>query len=407
MQSKPLKVSEVTQYIKRIFSADWILSDIRVEGEISNFKHHYSGHMYFSLKDDKSKIKCVMFRNYNDDMDLELKDGDKIIVSGYISVYEKEGNYQLYVKEIERSGIGELYEAFEKLKGKLEKEGLFDISHKKKLPPFPRKIGVVTSSTGAAIKDIITVTKRRFPIADILIYPVLVQGVNAPKSICEGLRYLNTRDDIDVIIMGRGGGSVEELFAFNDEMVARTIYEINKPVVSAVGHETDFTIADFVADMRAPTPSAAAEMVTPEINELINNLNEKLIRLIKCINYLINEKNVKLSYIYNNLNFHNPINRLRDKIQEQDELLKKLILQMNLKLKANRDSIEHLNSILNYLNPVNSLDRGYGIVTDLDGNIITSIERVSINEDLNVLIKDGIIRAKVVKINKGEFDYES
>lgn len=407
MASKPLKVSEVNKYIKHIFSGDWILSNIKVEGEISNFKHHYSGHMYFSLKDEKGKLRCVMFKNYNQQIDLNIKDGDQVVASGYVSVYEREGSYQLYVTNIEQNGAGELFEAFERLKDKLEKEGLFENTNKKKIPAFPKKLGVVTSSTGAAIRDIITVIKRRFPIVDILIYPVLVQGINAPKSICEGLNYLDRRDDVDAIIVGRGGGSIEELFAFNNETLARTIYSIDKPVISAVGHETDFTIADFVADLRAPTPSAAAEITTPEIDKLINNLDDKYTRLNKYINYAISDKNIRLNYINSNLNFHNPKNRAREMTQQQDDLLRKLMLIMKLKLKSNRDKINSIYKGLNYLSPISSLERGYGLISDLDGNIIKSTDNLEVDKELNILVKDGIIKAKVVKINKGEFDYEN
>lgn len=405
--SRPLKVSEVNKYIKRMFLGDLILSNIQVEGEISNYKCHYSGHVYFSLKDDQGKINCVLFKNYKENVVYDLKDGDKVIVTGYISVYEKDGSYQLYVKKVDKSGIGELYKAFEELKAKLEKEGLFDTSHKKELPFFPRKIGVVTSSSGAAIRDIITVIKRRCPVVDIVIYPVLVQGINAPPSICEGLRYLDKREDIDVIILGRGGGSLEELFAFNDENLARTIYHMKKPIISAVGHETDYTIADFVADLRAPTPSAAAEMATPDINEMLSILYEKYNRLVKSFLIKKNEMSMRLDYLYNNLNFHNPINKIRDLAQEQDILLKQLILMMNMKLSACREKIENLNRAIHHLNPIFSLKRGYGIVTDISGRAITSVEDVSVEENLKVFIKDGVLEVKVVNIsNEGLFKDE-
>ncbi len=397
---KPFKVSEVNKYIKRILLSDMILSNIQVEGEISNFKCHYSGHVYFSLKDDQGKINCVLFKNYREYMPSNLSDGDKVIATGYISVYEKDGSYQLYVKEIKKSGIGVLYRAFEELKEKLEKEGLFDKTHKKELPPFPKKVGVVTSSSGAAIKDIITVIKRRCPIVDIVLYPVLVQGENAPPSICEGLRYLDNMEDIDVIILGRGGGSIEELFAFNDETIARTIYDMKKPVISAVGHETDFTIADFVADLRAPTPSAAAEIVTPDIKEILVSLDEKYSSIVKSFMFKISDMNMRLDYLYNNLNFYNPISKVRDLIQEQDSLLKRLELLMNMKISTCRDRLENLNLAIHHLNPVSSMERGYGIVTNSMGRVINSIDDVSINEDLKVYIKDGMLEVKVVSINK-------
>lgn len=406
MTNKPLKVSEVNQYIKRLLSSDWILSNLKVEGEISNFKYHYSGHIYFSLKDEKGKIKCVMFRSYAENLDINIQDGDKVIVTGYISVYEKEGNYQLYATNIEKSGLGELYIAFEKLKAKLESEGLFDPINKKQLPAFPRKIGIVTSSTGAAIRDIITVIKRRFPIVDILIYPALVQGVYAVDSICQGLNYLNGREDIDLIIVGRGGGSFEELFSFNDEKIARTIFSLEKPVVSAVGHETDFTIADFVADLRAPTPSAAAEMVTPERSKLLEQLEENLDRLIIAMRSIVDNNKSKMDLIFSELRYNSPINRVRDMMQQQDNLFKRLVLAINYTLRSKRDTLDNLYNSLSYLNPLYCLERGYGILMDSDGNIITSIDSLDKNEEFNIMLKDGIVKAKVVNINKGELNYE-
>ena len=403
---KPLKVSEVNQYIKRTFAGDLILSNIKVEGEISNFKHHYSGHMYFSLKDDKGKLKCVMFKSDNKSVNFGLKDGIKVIVTGYISVYEKEGDYQLYAKKIEEFGIGDLFAAFEELKSKLEKEGLFDPNNKKRLPSFPKKIGVVTSSTGAAIRDIITVINRRFPLANILIYPVLVQGRQAPKEICEGLIYLDSREDVDVVITGRGGGSMEELFAFNNESVARTIYNMEKPLISAVGHETDFTIADFVADLRAPTPSAAAELATPELSKLKESLDGKIMRLSKNYNYIINDCNIKLKYIRRSLYYYNPINQLKEKVQAQDNLFKSLTIVMKTKLKNHRDKVNNIYNKLNYLNPISSLNRGYSIALDENDNMISSVDGLKIHEELNLLMKDGMVKVKVVKINKGEFYYE-
>jgi exodeoxyribonuclease VII large subunit len=268
------------------------------------------------------------------------------------------------------------------------------------LPFFPKKVGVVTSSSGAAIRDIITVIKRRCPVVDIVLYPVLVQGTNAPASICEGLKYLDNREDIDVIILGRGGGSLEELFTFNDETIARTIYHMKKPIISAVGHETDYTIADFVADLRAPTPSAAAEMVTPDVNEMLNILYEKYNRLVKSFLIKRNEMSIRLDYLYSNLNFYNPINRIRDLSKEQDMLLKRLILLMKMRLSEARDRIENLYKAIQHLNPTFSLDRGYGIVVDMNGKVISDVEDVSVEEYLKVFIKNGMLEVKVVNISK-------
>ncbi len=403
LELKPLRVSEVNQYIKKVFSNDIILSSIKVEGEISNFKHHYSGHMYFSLKDERSKLKCVMFRSDNQTVDFQLEDGLKVVITGYISIYEKEGDYQLYAKKIEKSGIGDLFAAFEEMKKKLEKEGLFDPINKKSIPFMPKKIGVVTSSTGAAIRDIITVIKRRYPIVDVLIYPVLVQGEQAACEICDGLSYLDKRDDIDVIITGRGGGSMEELFAFNDERVARTIFSMNKPVISAVGHETDFTIADFVADLRAPTPSVAAELATPELDKLKENLKDKLDRLNKNYLYILNNNCIKLKYIKKGLAYYNPINQIKEKAQELDNIFKNLTNLMYNKINENKDYINNLYSKINYLNPISYLEKGYGLLLDEKGNTITSINDVKLNQDLYLMIKDGMLTLEVVKISKGEF----
>ena len=403
MSVKPLKVSEVNQYIKRILMGDPILSSICVEGEISNFKHHYSGHMYFSLKDEKGKINCVMFKSYNQKNDIVLKDGMKVVVNGYISVYERDGGYQLYVKTIEEAGLGDLYLAYNKLLKKLEEEGLFDDSHKMEIPKFPRIIGIVTSSTGAAIRDIITVIKRRFPIADLIIYPVLVQGELAAKEICEGLEYFSHRKDIDLVITGRGGGSIEELFAFNDELLARMIYKMDIPVISAVGHETDFTIADFVADLRAPTPSAAAELAVPKLENLKENLNLKFIELAQNHLLLVDIKRRELHTIEDKLNGLNPINKLNENTQYIDGLFKDLTNVYSSSIRDFRSKLEILGSKLDLLSPLSTANRGYGILTDESDQFIKSVEEISVGDGFSVLLKDGIIKGRVEKVKKGEY----
>lgn len=406
MSIKPLKVSEVNQYIKRTFAGDPILSSICIEGEVSNFKHHYSGHMYFSLKDEKGKIKCVMFKSDNKSISIEIKDGMKVVVKGYISVFERNGNYQLYVKKIREEGLGELYIAFEELKNKLEKEGLFNERYKKEIPSFPEKIGVVTSSTGAAIRDIITIIKRRFPIAEIVIYPVLVQGKSSALEISKGLNFLDNREDINLIITGRGGGSIEELFAFNDERLARTIYKMDKPVISAVGHETDYTISDFVSDLRAPTPSAAAELAVPELDFLKRDLRDKFFKLIDNFNYVKEKRLENLNYQKNRLEYNNPIIKLSDDRQYLDFLFKNIVINSNLRLKGLHNQIDNLGNRLNILSPLSSVNRGYGLILDENKQVIKSIENIKMDEKLNILLKDGIVESKVVKINKGEFDDE-
>lgn len=398
---KPLKVYEVNSYIKRIFAGDMILSNLQIEGEISNFKHHYSGHMYFSLKDEKSKIRCVMFKGDNENINMKLEDGQKIVATGNVSVFDREGDYQFYIKAIENIGVGALYKAYEDLKKKLQKEGLFDSSTKKELPFLPKKIGVVTSSTGAAVKDIVSILKRRYPPCNILIYPTLVQGPNAPNDIIKGIKNLDNRGDIDLIIMGRGGGSIEELFAFNDEGLARTIYNLKTPIISAVGHETDFTIADFVADLRAPTPSAAAELAVPDMGYLYDNLKGKYSSLInfyiKRLNMLKNE----LKMVDRSLKYNDPIIKLRDKKVEIDNLYKDLNYIFERKFSKETKELDFLYNKLCILNPSLSLDKGYGILYNKQGKVIKTIEELSVDEELNILLKDGVIKTLIIKVDKG------
>lgn len=401
MDIRALKVSEVNNYIKRVFTNDMILSNLSLEGEISNFKHHYSGHMYFSLKDENSRIKSIMFKSDNQGLKMDLENGLKVIATGYISVYEKEGDYQFYIRHIKESGIGDLYKKFEELKEKLELEGLFLQSNKKEIPFMPKKIGVVTSSTGAAIKDIITVIKRRFPSAEILIYPTLVQGIQAPKEICKGLSYLDNRKDIDLIITGRGGGSMEDLFAFNDEEVARTIYNLKKPIISAVGHETDFTIADFVADLRAPTPSAAAELSVPELDGLIDNIENKYNQLQSLIVKSISDYRTHVKHLNGDLKYYNPINQLRDKKQDLDMIFKDLNYEIEKNINNKKSEIVGLKNKLELLNPTLGLDRGSGILINSKGSVIRTIDEISLNEEINILLKDGTIGSIVKSIDKG------
>lgn len=399
---KPLKVSEVNNYIKRIFVGDMVLSNIEIEGEISNFKKHYSGHLYFSLKDDRARIKCVMFKSDAESIVLDLSEGQRVIAKGYVSIYEQGGDYQLYVRKISSKGIGDLYAAFEDLKKKLDNEGLFNPKYKKSLPTMPKKIGVVTSSTGAAVKDIISVIKRRFPPCHILVYPSLVQGPNAPKDIIQGLLYLNYREDIDIIIVGRGGGSIEELSAFNDEQLARTIFSLNKPIISAVGHETDFTIADFVADLRAPTPSAAAELSVPNIESLNQLLDSKFNQLIFNYKNKMDEELNNLKMIQKGLKYNNPVLKLKNNRQELDLLFKNLVLRIESKINNYKKATSDLENSIKLLNPILSLDRGNGILLDKEGILIKSIEDITIDDTLHILMRDGNITTLVKNVSKGE-----
>jgi exodeoxyribonuclease VII large subunit len=401
MDIKPLKVSEINFYIKRLFQGDPILCNVCVEGEISNFKHHYSGHIYFSLKDESGKLKCVMFKNDNQSLNFSLEDGMKVIALGYISVYERDGDYQLYVRNIKKNGIGELYEAFENLKLKLEKEGLFNIENKKAIPAFPKKIGIVTSSTGAAIKDILNVIKRRFPIADIIIYPSLVQGENAASNVIEGLKYLDSRNDIDLIIMGRGGGSYEELFSFNDENLARIIYNLNTPVISAVGHERDFTIADFVSDLRAPTPSAGAELAVPKLSLLKEDLENSYKSLKSNFLSVMKGNFVQMEYMGKRLKNSNPANVINDDKQYLDGIFKHLNILFTAKYKEEKNKLDLYKHKLNVLSPLSSIKRGYGVIYDDKGMVVKSVEEIKVGDNFNVLLKDGMIKGKVAKIQKG------
>ncbi|MBE6082598.1 MAG: exodeoxyribonuclease VII large subunit [Tissierellaceae bacterium] len=401
MDIKPLKVSEINFYIKRLFQGDPILCNVCVEGEISNFKHHYSGHMYFSLKDESGKLKCVMFKNDNQSLNFSLEDGMKVIALGYISVYERDGDYQLYVRNIKKNGIGELYEAFENLKLKLEKEGLFNIENKKAIPAFPKKIGIVTSSTGAAIKDILNVIKRRFPIVDIIIYPSLVQGENAASNVIEGLKYLDSRNDIDLIIMGRGGGSYEELFSFNDENLARIIYNLNTPVISAVGHERDFTIADFVSDLRAPTPSAGAELAVPKLSLLKEDLENSYKSLKSNFLSVMKGNFVQMEYMGRRLKNSNPANVINNDKQYLDGIFKHLNILFTAKYREEKNKLDLYKHKLNVLSPLSSIKRGYGVIYDDKGRVVKSVEEIKVGDNFNVLLKDGMIKGKVAKIQKG------
>ncbi|MFA5576992.1 MAG: exodeoxyribonuclease VII large subunit [Tissierellaceae bacterium] len=406
MEVRPLKVSEVNGYIKRLVLSDMILSNLSLEGEISNFKHHYSGHMYFNLKDEKAKIKAVMFKGDNESLSFIPEDGLMVVASGYVSVYERDGEYQLYVRHLKEKGLGDLYKAFEELKVKLEKEGLFLESSKKAIPTMPKKIGVVTSSTGAAIRDIITVLRRRFPPCQILIYPALVQGNRAAEEISKGLAYLDSRDDIDLIITGRGGGSIEELFAFNDENLARTIYSLKTPIITAIGHETDFTIADFVSDLRAPTPSAAAELSVPDILELEAGLKKRLKDFERIVTETIRKKRAEIDLINANLKYYNPINRLRDKRQELDGIFKDMNYGIERIIATRSREILDLKSRLDILNPALVISSGYGIIEDQAGNIIRSIGLVEQGDEISIILKDGKILASVKDIEEGGWQDE-
>ena len=400
MKLRALDISEVNSYIKRILTNDPILYNLRVKGEISNFKVHSSGNVYLSLKDEKSKLNCIIFKS-NYDKSLNLDNGVKIIASGYISVYERDGAYQLYINEVEIEGIGNLYIEFNKLKEKLKKEGLFDTKYKKEIPKMPRSIGVITSPTGAVIRDIINVTKRRFPKVDIKLYPVNVQGDKSASDICEGIEFFNRMENVDTIIVGRGGGSLEELWSFNEEIVAREIFKSKIPIISAVGHETDFTICEFVSDMRAPTPSAAAEIATPDLSEIYYKLNTIRNRMNRSLNNQVILDNEKLNNTFDKINNYMKNYIVRDKVIQLDQIYDKINLRLEQKLETSKEKLSKKAALLHNLSPLATISRGYSIV-EKNGQVINSIEEVNITDDINITLKDGSLECNVNKINSKE-----
>ncbi len=417
MDIKYITISDLNRYIKAKFDIDSNLNNVYLKGEISNFKHHTRGHFYFTLKDENSRLSAVMFNFNASKVGFEPEDGMKVLVSGRISVYEATGSYQIYVNTMEMDGIGNLYLEFEKLKKKLASEGLFNKEHKKPIPKYPKTIGIITAPTGAAIRDILSTIKRRYPIAKTILFPALVQGEGAKESVTRQLKK-SQEYDLDVIICGRGGGSIEDLWCFNEEMVARAIYESKIPVISAVGHEIDFTIADFVADLRAPTPTGAAEMAVPNITDLNNLFNQLKIRATKAIQNKIDGTENRLKTVTSKQILKNPLSIYEIKEQRLDNLLDRLQLFIANKLKEDNlryhkiidnkllkeptkilENKEYQFNILlktvTILNPMKLLDSGYSIVKNKN-EVITSVKLVNVNDVINIALKDGTIDAKVV-----------
>lgn len=419
--NKYITIATINRYLKNKFDTDPNLTKVYLKGEISNYKSHTTGHLYFSLKDETSKINAVMFRSSASKLNFIPKDGTKVLVEGRISIYENTGSYQIYVEKMEEDGLGNLYLAFEKLKKKLNEKGLFDPNHKKKIPSIPSKIGVITAPTGAAVRDIIITIKRRYPIAEIILFPALVQGENASGDITNKIKIADNYD-LDVLIIGRGGGSLEDLWAFNEENVAYAIYEAKTPIISAVGHEIDFTISDLVADLRAPTPTAAAELAVPNLTDLINHIKQLNIRLNEVIKKQISVNklyldNIKSSYVIKNplLMFDNQKQTLDILI---DKLNKNLLNKLELsKLKLNnlkksyifnnpkelyKDEVKTLKNILDkleLLNPLNVINRGYSI-TYFNDNIINSIKNLKESDTIKIKLIDGTLESKVINIKE-------
>jgi exodeoxyribonuclease VII large subunit len=395
MYAKIITVTAVNNYIKKVIDNDFILSNSNIKGELSNVKIHSSGHIYFSLKDNFSKINCIMFKSNADSLSFIPRDGMNVVVSGNVSVYEKDGAYQLYCKSMKVEGEGELFIAFQKLKESLEAEGLFNPLKKKKLPLFPRRIGVVTSPTGAAVRDIINVSKRRNKNVDLLIYPALVQGINASEDIVRGISMLNRIEDVDVIIVARGGGSIEELWAFNEEKVARAIASSKKPIVSGIGHETDFTISDFVSDVRGATPSQAAEIVVGSYEEILYKLKSTEEKLKAITNNMISEKFNRLKLELKTIKLYSPYNSVINEYNKVDNLRNKLDFNIRLLLNEERSKLNRANELLLANNPLKVLSKGYGIIQDAKSNTISSIEELKGNDTVKVLLKDGSATFKI------------
>ncbi len=400
MKIKILSVSQVNNYVKRLLISDPILHNVRIRGEISNFKLHSSGHMYFTLKDEKSRINCIMFKEDVELLNIVPDNGMEVTVKGYISLYERDGKYQIYISEIISRGLGDLYKAFKNLKYQLEKEGLFDKTNKKPLPFMPKKIGIITSPTGSVVRDIISVIKRRFSKVSLYIFPVTVQGEEAPQSIVKALQLCNEFDKLDVIILARGGGSLEELWAFNTEKVARAVYDSRIPTISAVGHETDFTIVDFVADIRAETPSTAGEIAVPEMQEILTVLTNYKDRLIYLINNKIADEKHKVALIVDNYNLKYPLNYIDDNKLYVDNLYSRLLKAIDTVIKTKNKHLKNQLLLLNSLNPIKILSRGYTLAMDEEDNVIRSVDNLKNDQTLRISLMDGWIKAKVTEINR-------
>ncbi|WP_027407744.1 exodeoxyribonuclease VII large subunit [Anoxybacteroides tepidamans] len=431
---KYVTVTALTKYIKRKFEVDPHLQDLWIKGEISNFTYHSRGHMYFTLKDENARIQAVMFAGYNRYLAFKPENGMKVLVRGEISVYEPSGNYQIYVKEMQPEGIGNLYLAYEQLKKRLEAEGLFAPEHKKPLPSFPRYIGVVTSPTGAAIRDIVTTIRRRYPLGTLILFPSLVQGEQAAESIVRSIEKANELGYIDVLIVGRGGGSIEELWAFNEEPVARAIFASRVPIISAVGHETDFTIADFVADLRAPTPTGAAELAVPHVAELMERLTQRKVRLLRAMKEKMTAESERLNRLQKSYAFRYPKKLYEQKEQQLDSLLERLKRQTDRLFERKRESFQQLHlkleahhpaerlakmvekqqaltkslekemqslfnkkqwqfasllSQLNALSPLKIMERGYSLVYNEKEELVKSVQQVQPGDTIQVRLQDG------------------
>ena len=398
---KILSVSQVNMYIKALLDEIPQVKNVYICGEISNFKHYYnSGHMYFTLKDDKSQLKAVMFKNDNYRLKFTPENGMKVICFGQVGVYERDGVYQLYCRDMQPDGVGALTIALEQLKVQLAQEGLFDEEHKKAIPKFPQKIGVATSKMGAAVEDIKNVISRRYPLCEIIIVPTMVQGESAAQDIADSIRFIDENLGVDTIIVGRGGGSLEDLWAFNTEIVARAVYACKTPIISAVGHETDFTISDFVSDMRAPTPSAAAELAVPDIKSLIFQLNNFSVSIEKSLDFKISQcensiKRYKDFFSKSNVDLFYA--NIRDKMAQYNEKLKDSITRI---IENQTNTLSKNAEMLDNLSPLKILSRGYSVVKNEKFDIVTDSENINVGDNVEIILSNGAFKATVNEVTK-------
>jgi exodeoxyribonuclease VII large subunit len=394
-QPVTVTVTELTRYLRQLLESDDNLQDIWVQGEVSNLSRPSSGHLYFTLKDSGASLRCVMWRNAVISQGILPRDGDQIEAHGAVSIYEPGGQYQLYIDKIRPLGEGLLYQEFLRLKTRLEEEGLFDPERKRAIPGWPQRIGIVTSPTGAALRDILNTLQRRYPLVEVILSPTAVQGNEAPAGIVSALKALNLYAEPDLILLARGGGSIEDLWAFNDERVAYAIADSRAPVISGVGHETDFTIADFAADLRAPTPTAAAELATPHKADLEQKINEMVLSLGKASNLQIINLRWALSELKNQLTLYSPRNRLLSDRQRLDEMMHSASKALTNRLQLEVTRLNSLTNQLSVLNPIAVLERGYAIVTDQAGELVRSVKQVTYHEELKVRVRDGEFDVRV------------
>ena len=395
MDINPITVTELNKYIKNKLAEDEMLNNIIIKGEISNFKHHYTGHMYFTLKDENSLIKCVMFKASTVNLKFVPKDGMKVLVYGSVAVFERDGIYQIYCKAMKEDGIGDLYKAYEELKNKLEKQGYFDKAHKKKIPFMPKIVGVLTSKTGSVVRDIINVSTRRNPNVNIRIFPVAVQGEGAAEQIEKAIKIMNDKKLADVLILARGGGSLEDLWPFNEEIVAHAIYNSEIPIISAVGHETDFTISDFVSDLRAPTPSAAAELAVADILDVKEKLHTYKTRYKLALRKKIEVMKLRYEKCMNLRVFTNPLQKINDNYLKVDMYVKDMHNSINNKYKDCKTLASKLIAKLDTLSPLKTLSRGY-CITEKDNVIVKSVKDINKNDKIDLKFYDGNVEAKII-----------